>query len=672
MRALPDALRLAVFAGAVLMAACGARLPPAATIVRPPETLPSLFPGSQPDLVPALLSTSSAHFADGRRALEAGYLNTARMQFDRALDVLLESPSGARLEPRLREQFDRLVQSISSLEHIALEEGLGFVENADDPATIDELLAVNTFSSPSLETQAKAASDLRVTPHDIHIPMNARVLASVERFKGKQKRSLEEALGRSIHYLPMIQGIFLAEGLPLDLSYIPLIESAFKTSALSPASAKGLWQFMRGTGIENGLQYNWYLDERFEAEKSTIAAARYLKTLYGMFDNWPLALASYNAGPGRVRRAMRRSGKDDFWTLSSSGRFLPRETRNYVPLILAAVVIAKNPGLYGLSIPEAPPPAPETQVVTIPSAVDLRRIAERSGTSVDTIKALNPTVRRWMTPLRAENFALRVPDDAADALRAWVASASPAELAPVNWHSVRKGETLSAIARKLRVSRSDLAEANYLAVRSRLAIGQQLMVPRAPKLLLAEGRDHPIAVATSESDAALPGIPRKSTHPNARPGATLSAMYLVKRGDTLGSIARRHRTTVAALKSLNRLRSDAIRTGDRLTTSTEVATVVYRVKQGDTLGSIAQRHRTTVGSLKRMNSLRSDTIHPGDRLTTSSPPASQKAATVVYLVKRGDTLGSIARRHRTTVGSLKRMNSLRSDAIHPGDRLTIS
>ena len=622
MRALPDALRLAVFAGAVLMAACGTRLPPATTIVRPAEAVPSPLPESQPDPVPALLSTSSAHFADGRRALEAGHPDTARMQFDRALDVLLESPSGARLEPRLREQFDRLVQSISSMEHIAHEEGLGFVERADDPATIDELLAVSTFPSPSLETTTEVASDLRATPHDIDIPMNARVLSSVERFKGKQKRYLEEALGRSIHYLPMIQGVFRAEGLPLDLSYIPLIESAFKTTALSPASAKGLWQFMRGTAVENGLQYDWYLDERSEAEKSTIAAARYLKTLYRMFDDWPLALASYNGGPGRVRRAMRRSGEDDFWTLSSSGRFLPRETRNYVPLILASVLIAKNPGLYGLSIPEAPPPPPPTQVVIVPSAVDLRRVAEWSGTSVDTIKALNPMVRRWMTPLRTENFALRVPDGTADAVRARIASASPAELAPLNWHSVRKGETISAIARKLRVRRADLADANYLAVRGRLAIGQRLMVPRAPKLLLAEGRDHPIAIATSGSDTVLPETPSESPTSTARPGATTSAIYRVKRGDTLGSIARRHRTSVAALKRLNGLRSDAIRSGDWLTTSTEAAAVVYRVKRGDTLSSIARRHRTTVDSLKRINSLRSDAIHPGDRLTISRASAA--------------------------------------------------
>ena len=311
------------------------------------------------------------------------------------------------------------------------------------------------------------------------------------------------------------------------------------------------------------------------------------------------------------------------------------------------------------------------------SAVDLRQVAEWSGTSLDIIKALNPTVRRWMTPLRAESFALRIPESAADAVRARIAAASPAELAPLNWHSVRKGETISAIARKLNVRRSDLAEANYLSVRSRLSIGQQLMVPLAPKLLLADGRDHPMAVATSGSGAARPETPSKSPPRTGRPDATTPAIYRVEPGDTLGSIAQRHGTTVAALQGLNGLRSDVIRPGDRLATTTEAASqeapaVVYQEEQGDTLGSIAQRHGTTVAALQGLNGLRSDAIRPGDRLATTTGAASQKAPAVVYRVQRGDTLGSIARRHRTTVVSLKRINGLRSDAIHPGDRLRIS
>lgn len=150
----------------------------------------------------------------------------------------------------------------------------------------------------------------------------------------------------------MIREVFRAEGLPLDLAYVPLIESAFKPSALSRARAKGIWQFMEGTALKNGLQSDWYIDERAEPEKATRAAAKYLRTLYGMFDDWHLALAAYNGGPGRVRRAMRSSGRADFWSLSESTRYLPRETRDYVPLILASVVVARDPAAYDIAVVE--------------------------------------------------------------------------------------------------------------------------------------------------------------------------------------------------------------------------------------------------------------------------------------------------------------------------------
>ena len=149
---------------------------------------------------------------------------------------------------------------------------------------------------------------------------------------------------RGSQYLPMIQDVLRAEGLPLDLAYVPLVESAFKPNALSRAKARGVWQFMSGTGVENGLRQDWYVDERSDVEKATVAAARYSETLADMFNgDWHLALASYNAGPGRIQRAMKSAKSSDYWVVSSKGRTLPRETRDYVPMILAAIVIAKSP-----------------------------------------------------------------------------------------------------------------------------------------------------------------------------------------------------------------------------------------------------------------------------------------------------------------------------------------
>src|SRR5687767_7525660 len=322
------------------------------------------------DPVSELIALSTSHFEAGQRELREGHLEMAKAEFNKSLEVLLESRYGARTVPRIREHFDRLVERISAYELTALAQGDGFTEKKYEPATIDDLLTISTFEQPpaTAETKQAVSADLEETPHDIEIPQNAKVLKYVQLFSGRLKGYLEDGLSRGAQYLPMIQEVFRAEGLPLDLAYVPLIESAFKPNALSKAKAKGIWQFMRGTGLENGLKHDWYIDERSDPDKATRAAANYLKTLHRMFDgDWHLALASYNGGPGRVQRAVRRSGKSDFWALTASTRYLPRETRDYVPLILAAVIVARNPAQYGLNI--EPAATPDIEVVTLPSAV---------------------------------------------------------------------------------------------------------------------------------------------------------------------------------------------------------------------------------------------------------------------------------------------------------------
>jgi membrane-bound lytic murein transglycosylase D len=557
----------------LLTAACAARVPaptsqsaPAAAAV--PET-PAPAPVHQPDPVADLIALSEQHFESGRKELEAGHLDTAKTNFNRSLEILLEWPGGARSEPRIREQYDRLVERISAHEVTALAQGDGFAEKASEPASIDELLAISTFEPPppaTKETEQAVAQDLQAVVHDIDIPLNPRVLSYVQLFTGRLKGYLEEGLGRGAPYLPMIQEVFRDEGLPLDLAYVPLIESAFKPNALSKAKAKGMWQFMRGTALENGLKHDWYIDERSDPEKATRAAAKYLKTLYGMFDDWHLALASYNGGPGRVQRAIKRSGRDDFWKLTSTKRYLPRETRDYVPLILAAVIVARNPAQYGMNIVPADPPAYET--VTVPSAVDLRRVAEWAGTPVQTIQELNPELRRWTTPLRATDYELKVPEGTAALVNARITEVSSDELAPLNHHTVKKGETLLSISKKLKVSRTDLAEANYLSTKANLKAGQQLIIPRAPTLLLAARTDAtgtavPTVDATPAVDVAVvspPVVPAVKAD-----SAPEKVIHRVKRGDTLYSIARRYDTTVDELKGWNRLRSSAIQIGQRLT-----------------------------------------------------------------------------------------------------------
>ena len=440
------------------------------------------------------------------------------------------------------------------------------VDDPDEGAGVAEPI----YEPPPLAADSVPVAYLTPIIYDIDIPMNARVLAFVQLLSGRLKSFLEEGLSRGVQFLPMVQDVFRAEGLPLDLAYVPLIESAFKPTALSRAKAGGIWQFMRGTGLENGLTHDWYIDERADPEKATRAAAKYLKALNSMFDgDWHLALASYNGGPGRVQRAMRRSGRDDFWELSASTKYLPRETRDYVPLVLAAIIIARNPVGYGLDVQPIDPMRFET--VSLPAAIDLRRLSTWIGTPEETIRVLNPELRRWTTPLKATGYELKIPQGTGDILRAHFEQTDPAQLTTISWHTVKKGDTLASVAKKLKVTRAELAEANYLSTRARLEVGQQLMIPRAPALpevdapavaeiIQINGEPSPAggdATVAAARVVAVKQAPAKAQAPAAR-------VHRVKRGDTLFSIARLYQTTVSALKSWNRLRTDSIQVGQRL------------------------------------------------------------------------------------------------------------
>ncbi len=260
-----------------------------------------------------------------------------------------------------------------------------------------------------------------------------------------------------------------------------------------------------------------------------------------MFDgDWNLALASYNGGPGRVQRAIRAAGRSDFWQLTASSRYLPRETRDYVPAVMAAIIIASNPDLYGFDIPTVQPLAYDR--VAVPRALDLKYVAEWSGVSVDEIRALNPELRRTTTPM--DGHELKVPVGTAAAVQRHLATAD-ALYVRFGYHTVRRGETLSGIARQYRISLAELRKANNLGSRSLIRVNQSLMIPERPA-------------------AGLPtAVTRTTRVASPRPAAPVT--YRVQRGDTLYGIAHRFSTTVEAIKRANGLRSNLINVGDRLT-----------------------------------------------------------------------------------------------------------
>jgi membrane-bound lytic murein transglycosylase D len=558
-------LFVAVVCAALGAAACrgaSAPVPPVVAPTPPPVAeAPDPAPVSPPLPDPAdeLIARSHGHFQAGERELQLGHLERARAQFNQALDVLLEWPAGARSTPKLQEHFDHLVDRISAYEIRALALGDGFAEQPEQPASLDQLLALSTADLPAPKPELRTAVelDLKSTAHDLPIPLNGKVLAYIELFQGRLRDWFQAALQRGQAYMPMIQSALRAEGLPLDLAFVPIVESAFHANALSRAKARGFWQLMRGTAVEQGLKHDWYIDERSNPDKATVAAVKYFRVLNRMFNgDWHLTLASYNGGPGTVQRAVRRRGVADFWTLAAKGRYLPRETREYVPMVLAAIVVARNPAQYGFTTEPALPPSFET--VPLPGPVDLRRIAEWAGVAVDDIQRLNPELRRLTTPLRSEGFQLRVPPGTAEPVAAQLAGAPPEYLAALQYHTVKRGESIATIATKLRVRRTDLAEANYLGTRARVKPGDRLVIPRAPTALLAaraDGAAQPVVAVQNPA----PGEPDAGTQARAK------VTYRVRKGDTLYSIARSYGTTVELIREWNGLKGSRINPGDRLT-----------------------------------------------------------------------------------------------------------
>ena len=566
--------RLAILTLLPLVGACGSSLKTKKPIIAPAKAVVSHIPVTPAvaqapaapveDPVLTLIGSSDRFFKAGQKELEQGHVEAAKQAFNRAVDVLLESPYGARTEPRIREQFDRLVDRISTYEVRALATGDGFTEKKYEPASIDELLAMSaTLGTPAPGPGLKDAvqSDLLIGTHDIPIPLNQRVLAYIELFQGRLHNFIEEGMKRGSKYLPMIQNVFRAEGLPLDLAYVPLVESAFKPNALSRTKAKGVWQFMAGTGLENGLQRNWYIDERSDPEKATLAAAKYLRSLSKTFGgDWHLALASYNGGPGRMQRALKTARVDNFWTLTENSKILPRETREYVPMILAAIVIARNPAQYGFNF-EAEEPAP-FEKVTLPRPVDLRRVAEWTDSSIVQIQALNPELRRLTTPAKHPQYQLKVPAGTAEIVAARLVNAPAAELAIFKFYTVKRGDTLALIARKAHVNKADLADANDLRLTARVSPGQKLMVPHEASVLLAARTDRPAPATEARSTVAHAG---QLADPAASSNR-IRASHAVKRGDTLASIAHLYKTTVSSIKTWNpRLPGGRLAAGQRLT-----------------------------------------------------------------------------------------------------------
>ncbi len=378
------------------------------------------------------------------------------------------------------------------------------------------------------------AREFEVATYDIPVVINDKVISWMDYFQGRGRRHFVRWLSRYNRYAPMISEVLRQHDLPEDLVFLAMIESGFSPFAYSHAKAVGLWQFVRRTGMQYGLQVDWWVDERRDPAKATLAAAQHIRDLFEQFGSWYLVAASYNAGAGKISRAIRRYKTRDFWELSRY-RYLKKETRDYVPKLLAAAIIAKNPEAYGFRgiHQEA---AVEFDVVSITQFTDLRKVAKAAGCSLKTLKALNPELRRDFTPPQRSTYLLRVPVGKGT-LIATDADRFKADVrGQFIRHRVRRGESLWSIASKYGSTTRALASINAIKRPRSIRAGRLLMVP-LPR--------------TDRS----PSIQRVAYHRYSKGVGEGFVPYRVRRGDTLWAIARRFNVSVAALRRWNQLRS---------------------------------------------------------------------------------------------------------------------
>ena len=411
-------------------------------------------------------------FASGEQNYKAGHLEAARKDFDDAVDWMLQSGYDPNSDPQLSELFHRVVDTVYTYELQAFRAGDGFNEAPAVPAPIDEVAEMTFPVDPRLKARAEEAA--KNISHDLPLTVNDEVLSFLNFFQTPRGRAIvETGLRRAGRYRGMIARVLSEEGVPQDLIYLAQAESAFQPTALSRAGARGMWQFVAYRGQEYGLRHTWWLDERQDPEKATRAAAQHLRDLYKLFGDWYLAMAAYNCGPGNVQKAIERTGYADFWELYRRN-VLPRETKNYVPIILALTLIAKDAPHYGIQAePESPVP---TDMVKPGRAIDLRLVAETIDVDVETLRTLNPSLLRLATP-DDPAFELRLPLGSAPKFSAEIADIPPDKWVSWRRHRVAAGETLTAIAKKYRVTPKAIADANNLESATALNTGEKLIIP---------------------------------------------------------------------------------------------------------------------------------------------------------------------------------------------------
>ena len=555
----------------------------------------------------ALTYPQTAQPSDGSAIINPPFSNDPGSESDRAVEAAEEPKKEG--QPLLDEaldfcevaqshwqkgELDKALESLDSAYELILD-----VDTQEDVKLIQQKEDLRfLISKRILEIYASRNIVVSGLHDEIPMEMNIHVKKELNRFTGIEKRFFVESYARSGHYRPYILKALREAGMPEELAWLPLIESGFKVRALSRARALGLWQFIPSTGYKFGLKRDRYIDERLDFVKATDAAIAYLKELHSIFGDWATALAAYNCGEGRVLKVIRTQNVnylDNFWDLYQK---LPRETARYVPRFFATLHIVKNPEKYGFTNLEFGAPF-VYDTATINRQVQLKDISKATGLDLTALKALNPELRYSLVP--SESYTLRIPKGKEEDLLAKIETVPTSKLPQPAfvYHRVRRGQTLSTIARRYRTSVRAIMRANNMR-RSLIRVGKRLKIP-------------------SRGYRAV----RRTAAATRRAPVPSSGVHYVRKGDSLWIIANRYSTTVQKIRKQNALSSNRLYIGQALKIpgfkpgplpdTSKLST--YSVKRGDSPYTIAQKHKMTVRRLLHINKLTPRSkIYPGQKL----------------------------------------------------------
>jgi len=565
---------------------------------------------AKPDLVAELIATVEKEYQAGLDEYKAGDKDAAKAHFDRAFNLLLESSTDVRSDSRFQPEFDKVLNNVNDLELATVQQSDAAPEQKAEPAPIDEANEVTNYPVDQ-NLKAKATAEIKVTHSDLPLMMTDQVASYINYFSTRGRPTLEHGLTQSGRYRDLIENVLKEEGVPQDLIYLAQAESGFHPYAVSRVGARGIWQFMGSRAKGYGLHRDLWVDDRQDPEKSTRAAAHHLKDLYNQFGDWYLAMAAYNSGPGTVQSAVKRTGYADFWELYRRN-VLPKETRNYVPIIVAVAIMTKNPSQYGLQniIPD-PPMKYDTVKINYP--VDLRLVAECIDVTPSELQELNPALLRMTTP--KGHFDLHLPVGTGDKYQAAIAGIPTDMRLWWRYHTVDRGETLMSLSRTYRTPLKTIATANQLDMSDTIDAGAKLVIPIAP------GRH------------------------NSGDGQTYArrlTIYRVRKKDTLESVSNNLGIAPTTIRRWNRMKGDSL-AGRRvlyvhLPVSPTVAAAEHQTK--------SKSHRTS-------------------ELADNKP-----SSPVHHTVKRGETLYSIANNYKTSVKAIKQTNA-NVATLRPGMVLVI-